>query len=175
MRDQTRKQTRRKGMERGMDNIDTARELWQKAYQLQLAGNIDSAIQLYQQSIELHPTSEAHTYLGWAYSMQKRYEDAIAECLRAIACDTDYGNPYNDIGSYLIELGRYEEAIAWLNQAMKAPRYESRALPHMNLARIYLHQNKVMDAIGEFREAYRQDDAYLPALHAYQTLLARLN
>ena len=38
----------------------------------------------------------------------------------------DVGNPYNDIGSYLIKLGRLDDAIPWLRRAMTARRYEPR-------------------------------------------------
>ena len=51
-----------------------------------------------------YPTAEAYTFLGWTYHFQGRIEDAIAECKRAIEVDPEFGNPYNDIGAYLIEL-----------------------------------------------------------------------
>jgi len=75
--------------------------LLQEAYQHQMAGELDRAIALYSESIALHPTAEAHTFLGWTYSFQGRLDDAIAECKRAIAVDPEFGNPYNDIGFFL--------------------------------------------------------------------------
>jgi tetratricopeptide (TPR) repeat protein len=65
----------------------------------------------------LHPTAEAHTFLGWTYHFQGRLDDAIAECKRAIEIDPEFGNPYNDIGAYLIELKRFDGAIPWLERA----------------------------------------------------------
>ena len=44
-----------------------------------------------------------------------------------------FGNPYNDIGAYLIEKGDLDEAIPWFQKAMQARRYESPAFPHLNL------------------------------------------
>lgn len=38
----------------------------------------------------------------------------------------DFGNPYNDIGAYLIEKGDFDEAIVWFQKAMQARRYEVR-------------------------------------------------
>jgi len=98
-----------------------------------LAGDLAGAIQLYQASLAELPTAEAHTFLGWVYSFERRYDEAIAECKRAIAVDPTFGNPYNDIGCYLIELGRDDDAIAWLKRAMDAPRYEAPQFPHVNL------------------------------------------
>ena len=92
------------------DNFQRATEIWQEAYRHQMQGELERAIELYQRSIEVCPTAEAHTYLGWTYSFQGRLDEATQECLRAIDVDPDFGNPYNDIGAYLIELGRDEEA-----------------------------------------------------------------
>ena len=82
-----------------------AKQLFHEAYQAQLAENYEGAIELYKRSIATFPTAEAHTFLGWVYSFQERYDDAIAECLEAIQVDETLGNPYNDIGSYLLSKG----------------------------------------------------------------------
>jgi Tetratricopeptide repeat len=83
--------------------------LWQEGYQLHLAGAYEEAIKRFEASIELHQTAEAHTFLGWSMSYLGRREEAIEECKKAIALDPDYGNPYNDIGVYLIDLGRGDQ------------------------------------------------------------------
>jgi Tfp pilus assembly protein PilF len=112
-------------------------ELFRRAYQFQMQGDLELAVELYRKSISIQPTAEAHTFLGWAYRHQGRLDDAIAECRTAIAIDPDYGNPYNDIGAYLIELGRPDEAIPWLEQATASKRYESYHFPWYNLGRAY--------------------------------------
>src|ERR671912_2557893 len=103
-----------------------AKELFQEAYEAQLAQNFETAIELYRRSIETYPTAEAHTFLGWVYSFQERYQDAIDECLEAIRVDASLGNPYNDIGSYLIAQGDLWSCVRWLKLALHAPRYEAR-------------------------------------------------
>src|SRR5882672_12743557 len=95
-------------------------ELWREAYRRQMAGDFDEAITLYRRSLAVRPTAEAHTFLGWTFSFQGRLEDASAQCREAISVDPDFGNPYNDIGSYLIKLGRLDEAVPWLEAAIKA-------------------------------------------------------
>jgi tetratricopeptide (TPR) repeat protein len=94
------------------------------AYQQQMAGRLDEAERLYRRSIALFPTAEAHTFLGWTYSFSERYDEAIEQCRQAIAVDHEFGNPYNDIGAYLIAKGQIRDAIPWLEQATTAPRYE---------------------------------------------------
>jgi tetratricopeptide (TPR) repeat protein len=111
-----------------------AAELWQEAYRLQMAGELDRAIETYRRSIEVHPTAEAHTYLGWTYSFQGKLDESTSECMRAIEIDPEFGNPYNDIGVYLMQRDRLEDD-PWLEQAKLAKRYEPRQFPYMNLGR----------------------------------------
>jgi len=150
-------------------------ELFQAAYQQQLRGRVDQAIGLYSQSIGICPTSEAHTFRGWAYSAQHRYEDAIVECHKAIALDPTFGNPYNDIGSYLIALGRPDEAIEWLEKAKTAPRYEPRHFPFINLGRLYAAKGMFLKAVTEFRGALEHQPGDLVTLQAIEQLQGRLN
>jgi len=79
--------------------IERAVRLLKQAYERQTAGKLEDAIRLYRASIAEHPTAEAHTFLGWTYSFQGRYEEAIDQCKIAIGIDPSFGHPYNDIGS----------------------------------------------------------------------------
>ena len=137
------------------DRLRRAIEVWQRAYQHQMQGELDQAIQLYQESLAICPTAEAHTFLGWTYSFQGRLSEAIAECHKAIAVDPDFGNPYNDIGVYLMQEGDLDGAIPWLEKAKKASRYEPRQFPYMNLGRIYLRRGQWMQALREFEAGVR--------------------
>lgn len=154
---------------------DKAAQLFQQAYRAQLQGNLVEAIRLYRASIQAHPTAEAYTFLGWAYSFLERYEEAITECKNAIAADPDFGNPYNDIGSYLIQLGKWDEAIPWLERAMAAKRYEPRHFPHVNLGRVYWAKGDLLKAAREFGKALEIAPRYLPARRALAALSAQLN
>ena len=44
---------------------EPAEEYFRRAYEAQMAGELDEAVSLYRKSIELAPTAEAHTFLGW--------------------------------------------------------------------------------------------------------------
>ncbi|HYU89672.1 MAG TPA: tetratricopeptide repeat protein [Gemmatimonadales bacterium] len=152
-----------------------ALKLFERAYQCQLAGDLAGAVHLYQASLAELPTAEAHTFLGWVYSFERRYDEAIAECKRAIAVDPTFGNPYNDIGCYLIELGREDDAIPWLKRAIDAPRYEARQFPHVNLARIYEKKGQVLDAVAEYGRALDKMPGYAPAVAGLRRLQGRVN
>ncbi|SHK49457.1 tetratricopeptide repeat protein [Thermocrinis minervae] len=152
-----------------------AERLLKEAYRELMAGNIKAAIELYEKSIELYPTAQGYTFLGWAYSMLGDFEKAIELCKKAIELDPDYGNPYNDIGAYLIALGRYDEAIGWLKLAMTAKNYEPRHYPHINLARVYLAKGQYYDALREVNEALKIAPNYTPAITLKHYILSLLN
>ena len=149
------------------DRRGRASELWQQAYAHHMRKELEEAIRLYQESLALYPTAEAHTFLGWVYSDQNRLDEAIAECHKAIALDPDFGNPYNDIGVYLIEREDLDGAIPWLEKAKRARRYEPRHFPYMNLGRIYLQRGQWQEALRELEAAAR----LAPSDPAARTLL----
>lgn len=152
-----------------------AREAFRRAYRAQMRGELDEAMRLYRASIELHPTAEAHTFLGWAHSFRRDYEEAMRCCREAIALDPDFGNPYNDIGAYLIELGRFNDAIPWLEAAARARRYRSYHFPHFNLGRIHEQNHDLERAERCYELALRFQPGYEPAQAALRRLRARRN
>ncbi len=162
-----------RGMSR--ETLTRAWEVLQDAYQAQMEGDYDRAVELYQSSLELFPTAEAHTFLGWTYHFQGKLDEAIAECKRAIEIDPEFGNPYNDIGAYLIELGRFEEAIPWLERATEARRYEPRHFPHYNLGRAYLGKEMYGQAMRCFQDALEVEPRYSAARQALESLRRMVN
>jgi Tfp pilus assembly protein PilF len=156
-------------------DLEQARRYFEEGYAAQMQNRLDEAIACYRRSIDARPTAEAHTFLGWVLSFQGRHDDAIAQCKIAIQVDPSFGNPYNDIGAYLIELGKPAEAIPWLERAKMAPRYEPRHFPYFNLARVYARQGRLQDAIRELRGALAIEPAYTLARRELHRLLGMLN
>jgi Tfp pilus assembly protein PilF len=152
-----------------------ARDLFKQAYEAQMGGELDEAAQLYSESIQTYATAEAHTFLGWTFSFMGRTDDAIEECHRAIEVDPDFGNPYNDIGAYLIEKGDLVSAGPWLERAMQAPRYQSYYYPHFNLGRVYEQRGRLFEALKEYKTAIDLNPKYALAIRAFRMLQARLN
>jgi tetratricopeptide (TPR) repeat protein len=157
------------------DRLTKAQELFQQAYKCQVEGQYERAIRLYRQSIEAYPTAEAHTFLGWTYSFQGRLDEAIAACHKAIEVDPDFGNPYNDIGVYLMQKGRLDEAIPWLEKAKRARRYEPRHFPYLNMGRIYFAKGDWLKALKEFERAVEIMPDDPQARKAFAELRGRLN
>lgn len=145
------------------------------AYDKQVEGEYREAIELYTKSIEAFPSAEAYTFRGWAYSSLEDYEQAIADCMKAIEVDPEFGNPYNDIGAYLIETGKLEEAIPWLEKAIEAKRYDARCYPHFNLGRVYEARRDWKKARDYYEKALMENGEYLAAARALRRLSAMFN
>ena len=156
------------------ESLEKAVRLFHEAYRFQMEGELEEAIRLYRYSIQCHPTAEAHTYLGWTYSFQGRYDEAIEECKKAIAVDPEFGNPYNDIGAYLINLGNLDDAIPWLEKATRAGRYEAYHYPHCNLGRVYMAKGMLKKALEEFDKALSIEPNYSLAREAKEAILQQL-
>jgi tetratricopeptide (TPR) repeat protein len=152
-----------------------AKQLFHQAYEAQTENNYEEAIKLYKRSIATYPTAEAHTFLGWVYSFQSRYDEAIAECLEAIRVDETLGNPYNDIGSYLLAKGDTYGCVRWFKRALLAPRYESYAFPHFNLGRVYEMRQRPLEAVKHYGLALEQQANFSQASTALRRLQAKLN
>ena len=149
---------------------DLAMDLFQQAYVLQMQGDLETAVSLYKQSIHLYPTAEAYTFLGWAYSAQDRLDEAIVQCKNAILIDPTFGNPYNDIGAYLISQGRHDDAIAWLEKAIVSKRYEAYHYPWYNLGRVYA----VKELFKKARECFERSLAIEPRYTLAREALTKL-
>lgn len=152
-----------------------AERYFQEAYEKQTNGSLEEAIALYKKSIELYPTAEAHTFLGWAYSLQGFYDEAIRECQSAIKIDPDFGNPYNDIGAYLIEKGEFDQAEPWLEKAAAAKRYDGYCYPYYNLGRISEHRGDWKKALRYYRQALIENTDYKLARRALNRIQAMMN
>lgn len=158
--------------------LKEAEYYFHRAYEVQIGGRLNEAVELYKKSIALFATAEAHTFLGWVYSLLGDVNAAIAECEQAIEIDPGFGNPYNDIGAYLIAMKQFDEAIPWLERSLAAERYEARHYPYFNLGRIYEARGEWFEALEQYEKAlaiYPQYELAKESIHRMKTLLNRRN
>lgn len=152
-----------------------AAELLHKGYRAQREGDVADAMRFYQESIQTYPTARAYTSLGWTYGFLRRYDDAIQECRHAIALDPEYGAPYNDIGLYLMKMGKLDDAVPWLEHAADAARSDAPHYPYLNLGRIALAKGDLLRASREFGRALRTEPRSMTARRILAALSAQLN
>ncbi len=140
-----------------------------------LKGKYKEALALYQRSIDTYPTASAYVSLGRAYNRLGQREEAIKMCHHAIKTDPDLGVPYNDLGVYLMELEKWEEAIQWFEKAIQAQHYETAHHTYFNLGRIYTHLGDWQSGLTYYTLAHDADPLYMPAGWAKYAMLGRLN
>lgn len=136
---------------------------------------LKDATHYFRKSIKMYPTAEAYTYLGWSLSLQGDYGQAIEFCKVAISLDPDYGNPYNDIGAYMIEQGNVDEAISYLRRATHSRRYDPRYFAHYNLGRAWERKYEYVRAVTEYKRALDLNPDYQPAKDAYYKIVRMMN
>jgi len=129
-------------------------------------GEIRSALDKFRASASAVATADSLTYWGWMEHQSGDTEMAISLCHQAISLDPEFGNPYNDIGSYLVSQGKMDEAIPWFEKAVTATRYEPRQFPHINLGRVFMVKDEPLRALCEFKKAlvFAPDDVELKEL-----------
>jgi hypothetical protein len=94
-----------------------AEAYFRAAHAAQMRGDLDEAVPLHRKSLASVPTADAHAFSAG------RSRSAVT------ANGRDSGNSYNDIGSYLIALGRPEEAEPWLPESHRGAVLRAAALP----------------------------------------------
>lgn len=145
------------------------------AYNHQMQGELKQAVIYYKKSLEIEQTAEAYTFLGWTYSFMGKLEDAIDEYHKAIVIDPDFGNPYNDIGAYLLQMRRIDDALPWFQKAKKAARYANPEFAYCNLAKVYELQGLWPLAVVEYEKALEIRPDYQQASDALARLEVNLN
>ena len=148
-------------------------KFFEAAYKAQMEGDLDVADRHYVKSIALYPTAEAFTFHGWCRSFRRLWDEAIDLCKRAIEIDAGYGNPYNDIGAYLIQKGELEEAVPWLEKALTAERYACPFFAHYNLGQIYEEFGDLAKAEDCYRHALEENPDYTLARVSLSRVLSR--
>ena len=152
-----------------------AMKFFELGYKAHAEGDFEQAIVYYKKSLEIELTAEAYTFLGWACSYMNRLAEAIDYCHKAIAIDPEFGNPYNDIGAYLIQAGDFEAAVPWLKRAKEAPRYDTPEYAFCNLGKVYELMALWPLALKEYQGALQHCGDYLPAREALERLKSYLN
>ena len=101
--------------------LKRATALWREAYGHQMQGDLERAIELYQRSIDVYPTAEAHTFLGWTLSFQGRLEEAIPWLEKAKRAPRSEPRqfPYMNLGRIHLRQGHWWEALREFEAAVR--------------------------------------------------------
>ena len=134
-------------------------------------GNVDNAIKLYKEAIELDQESAITFYnLGNAYFEKGELEEAIEQYRQSIKNDPkNYLSHYN-LGLCLYRLDNLTEAIEHYQKALEI--FPKDATIHYNLAKAYEKSKELVKAIEEYEKATEIQVDY-PNAHYNQAELYR--
>ncbi len=156
-------------------NIKIASRYFKKAFDSQMQGNISDAKNNYITSIEIYPTAKAYVNLGWTFSKDENYSEAIRQCNRALSIDPDYGMAYSDIGYYLLKSDNVDEAIIWLETAIEHEEFEGKFYTFYNLGRAYEIKGAWEKAIKMYDESLKLKPGFKLAKNKLMQLSANFN
>ncbi len=75
----------------------------------------------------------------------------------------------------MIEQDALDEAIPWLERAIRAPRYENYCFAHYNLGRVYERKHQWHKARECYQASLSENPQYTLARGSLQRLQARMN
>ena len=120
---------------------------------LEKLGDAGEAVTMLEKAVQLNPrNAEAFDRLGYAYGFMGDGRRSVDAYRKALALDSTRLGVYLDMARSLAYLGKTEEAAHTLRLAAEvAPRNPS---PHLHLARLYVDQLHLREAVAEFETAF---------------------
>ena len=140
-----------------------------------IAPQVKEAASLAARAAELDDSDPwAHLALGYAAHMMRRTEDAQQEFQRAIDLNPNFAAAYGYFGFTLTMVGRSDEAIAYLEQAIRmSPQDPQNAIFNMAMAVAHFLASRYAEAISFARKAIQQRDGVTSAHRIYIASLAQ--
>ena len=102
-------------------------------------GRYNEAIEEFKQALRVKPDyAEVHCNLGTVYNSMKQYDSAIDQFRKALQIKPDSAEAMNNLGKAYKDKGEYDKAISAFSKTIEI--YPNLAIPHLNIAIIYLYQ-----------------------------------
>lgn len=116
-------------------------------------GRYTEAIAEFSQALRIKPDSaEVHCNLGTVYNSMKQYDSAIDQFQKALRIKPDSAEALNNLGKAYKDKGEYDKAIQTFSKTIGL--HPNLAIPHLNIAIIYLFQkNDRQKALYHFERA----------------------
>lgn len=141
-----------------------AKALYNQAQELATKGDLERAIALYTEALELNPQNAKIYYKrGNSYYEQRAYEKAIEDYTTAIKIESNYNDAYYNRALSYYELGNNIKAITDLTQTLRlnpndAEAYYKRGLIYYKIGD---YKNSIQDYSQSIRLNPKDTDAYI--------------
>ncbi|GJL78617.1 MAG: hypothetical protein NPINA01_16060 [Nitrospinaceae bacterium] len=135
---------------------------YQLGFALVQMGRDEDALEPLGQALQLDPKTqvtrkmlaEAHTNLSVMLGKSKQHKNAISHIQKAIEVLPGYGPAYLSLGICFTEMGRYQEALAKIQEALKLDK-NLMVDAHFNFAIIHSKLGDTAKAVKHYQEAVK--------------------
>ena len=135
--------------------------------------NYDSAIELFNQSLEVKPNN-ADTYYNLAGALKFKGDtvSAIKNFKSTIKYNPEYTMAYHELGDLYKSIGEFEKAVDWYERGISiSPEY---AVLHNNLGNAVAELDDIDRALEHFKQAIKINPEYQDAWTNFGTLSSML-
>jgi len=140
------------------DNGADPVKLFERAQSAHARGDLDKALELYQQAIKIRPEfAEAEFQVGNILTVQGKYPEGEAAYRRSIELKKSWSLPYSALGALLMRVDRDADAEKSLRQALVIDAHDNLAL--RLLAEIRLRARDPKEALDLAKRATATPDA----------------
>ncbi len=148
-------------LEKGVALIPEYADAW---YHLGIAykefKDAPNAIRCFEKARSYRPFKDAEAYIasGLAYGSAGRYEEAIADLIKATELDPKSSEAFNNLGLHLCDAGKINESLAALNNAIVLNPNFSKA--YYNMGNTYAKAGDYRTALEKYRKAISIEPQY---------------
>lgn len=103
---------------------------------------------------------QLHAALGIVYHALERDDDALEHYRRAVLLKPDYSEAHNNMGTLLVDMGRYDEAIASFEKALGDILYATPWFAEGNLGWAYTRKGEVALGVKHLKNAVAQNPKF---------------
>jgi len=139
-------------------------------------GNIDEAINYYKKSLEIEPGAyQTYNALGLAYAMKGNFQEALTQFQKCLKINPRFTEARNNMAMIYQEIGQIDMAEVEYKKAIEDRNYQSRENPYYNLARLYLSQDKLDQALYHVNLAIELNNRMVLSHNLQGIIYERLN
>jgi len=110
--------------------------------------NIDEAAKYFVKALSLDTRYYlAYNALGLVHSMRGRFEESIRAYQKCLEINPAFTEAHNNLGTAYQEMNLLDKAEIEFRTALLDVGYQNRELPYSNLARLYILQNRLDEAL----------------------------
>ena len=132
---------------------------------------IDEAIRYFVKALSLNTRYHlAWNALGLAHSLKGDLEESVKAFQKCLEIDPQFTEARNNLGTVYQEMNALDKAEAEFRRALEDPIYANRELPYYNLARLYVLQDRLDEALQSARMAL-QSQPRLAMAHNLQGVI----